>query len=210
MLDLKNNTTVAGKVFAAHSYRVNFINNAYTKLLDECPELTTLAFSPDKAKHGGQHYITTEGPPVYARARRLAPDQLAAAKAEFDKLRKLGIVRRSNSAWASALQTAPKPDGSLRLCGDYRRLNSITKDDRYPIRHIADFNANMAGETIFSKIDLYKGYHQIPVAPEDVHNTAIITPFSLFEFLFMPFGLKNAGQDFQRMMDAILVASSSE
>ena len=204
LLDLDNNTTVAGKVLTGHSYRVNFVNNNYTKLLDERPELTTLAFSPDKAKHGVQHHITTEGPPVYARARRLAPDQLAAAKAEFDKLLKLGIVRRSNSAWASALQTARKPDGSPRLCGDYRCLNSITKDDRYPIRHIADFNANVAGKTIFSKIDLYKGYHQIPVAPEDVHKTAIITPFGLFEFLFMPFGLKNAGQDFQRMMDSIL------
>ena len=63
LLDLDNNTTVAGKVFAAHSYHVNFVNKAYTKLLDERPELTTLAFSPDKAKHGVQHHITTEGPP---------------------------------------------------------------------------------------------------------------------------------------------------
>ena len=204
LVDLDDFSTVTGKVFPDHPFRVNAVNNVYTALLDERPELTTLAFNPAKTKHGVQHHIPTEGPPVYARARRLAPDQLVAAKAEFDKLQKLGIVRRSKSAWASALQSVRKPDGSLRLCGDYRRLNSITKDDRYPIRHISDFNADVAGKTIFSKVDLYKGYHQVPVAPEDVHKTAVITPFGLFEFPFMPFGLKNAGQDFQRMMDAIL------
>ena len=204
LVDLDDLSTVAGKTFPDCQLRINSINNVYTQLLDEHPELTTLSFNPAKTKHGVEHHIPTEGPPVYARARRMAPDQLAASKAEFDKLLKLGIVRRSKSAWASALQAVRKPDGSIRLCGDYRRLNTITKDDRYPIRHISDFNADIAGKTIFSKIDLYKGYHQIPVAPADIHKTAIITPFGLFEFPFMPFGLKNAGQDFQRMMDAIL------
>ena len=204
LVDLSDFSTVAGKVFPDRPLRVSVVNHICATLLDQRPELTTPSFNPDKVKHGVQHHIPTEGPPVHARARRLAPDQLAAAKAEFDKLLKLGIVRRSNSEWASALQCARKPDGSPRLCGDYRRLNTMTKDDRYPIRHIADFNADVAGKTIFSKIDLYKGYHQVPVAPDDIHKTAIITPFGLFEFLFMPFGLKNAGQDFQRMMDAIL------
>ena len=204
LVDLDDLSTVAGKTFPDCQLRINSINNVYTQLLDEHPELTTLSFNPAKTKHGVEHHIPTEGPPVYARARRMAPDQLAASKAEFDKLLKLGIVRRSKSAWASALQAVRKPDGSIRLCGDYRRLNTITKDDRYPIRHISDFNSDIAGKTIFSKIDLYKGYHQIPVAPADIHKTAIITPFGLFEFPFMPFGLKNAGQDFQRMMDAIL------
>ena len=97
LLDL-DNKTVAGNVFAAHSFCINFVNNAYTELLDECPELTTLAFSPDKVKHGVQHHIPTEGTPIYARACRLTLDELAAAKAEFDKLLKLGIVRRSKSS----------------------------------------------------------------------------------------------------------------
>ena len=99
---------------------------------------------------------------------------------------------------------APKPGGGWRVCGDYRRLNNATIDDKYPVKAISDFNANLAGKTIFSKIDLLKGYHQIPVNPADIPKTAVITPFGLFIFPRTPFGLKNAGQDFQRLMDAIL------
>jgi hypothetical protein len=80
----------------------------------------------------------------------------------------------------------------------------MSADDKYPIRTLQDFNAEMAGETIFSKIDLVKGYHQIPIHPDDVMKTAIITPFGLFEFVRMPFGLKNSAQAFQRLMDKIL------
>ena len=69
---------------------------------------------------------------------------------------------------------------------------------------MADITSSLAGASIFSKLDLKKGYHQIPVHPSDVKKTAIITPFGLFEFLRMPFGLKNAGMSFQCFMDRIL------
>ena len=95
LLNLSNNMTVAGKVFADHSFHINFVNIAYTKLLDKFPKLTTLTFSPDKVKHSVQHHILTKGTPDYAQACQLAPVQLAAAKAEFDKLLKLWIVRSS-------------------------------------------------------------------------------------------------------------------
>ena len=97
-----------------------------------------------------------------------------------------------------------KPDGSWRPCGEYRLLNAATTNDRYPVPHIQNFNANLDGCSVFSKIDLCNGYHQIPVVPDDIHKTAVITPFGLFEFLRMPFGLSNAGQTFQRLMDHIL------
>ena len=97
----------------------------------------------------------------------------------------------------------PKADGSFRPCGDYRRLNTVTEDDRYPLPSIQDFTANLAGCTIFSKIDLVKGYHQVPMAEDDISKTAICTPFGLFEYIFMPFGLKNAAQTFQRLMDKL-------
>ena len=69
---------------------------------------------------------------------------------------------------------------------------------------MANFTSRISGSTVFSKLDLQQGYYQVPVAPEDVKKTAIITPFGMFEFLRMPFGLRNAANTFQRLMDQVL------
>ena len=114
-----------------------------------------------------------------------------------------GICRRSNSPWSSGLHMVAKKDGTSRPCGNYRRLNERTVGDAYPIPHLHDLATDLSGCRVFSKIDLVKGYHQVPVRAEDVPKTAIATPFGLFEFLRMPFGLKNAAQTFQRLMDNV-------
>ena len=176
----------------------------YQRLLALFPELTTPTFSSAVAKHGVEHHVTTVGSPVYARARRLDSAKLAIAREEFSTMERLGIVRRSNSPWASPLHMVTKADGGWRPCGDYRRLNNATTPDRYPVPHIQDFSAHLAGAVVFSKVDLVRGYHQVPVHPQDVPKTAVITPFGLFEFLRMPFGLKGAAQTFQRLMDSVL------
>lgn len=227
LLDLDHMSTVSARsgslgasVSGIHAPR----SSRFETIIDDFPEVLVPRFSQISTKHGVEHHIVTSGPPLHARARRLDADKLAAAKAEFARMESMGIIRRSNSAWASPLHIVPKADGGWRPCGDFRRLNTVTEDDRYPLPHIQDFNASLAGCTIFSKIDLTRGFHHIPVFPGDVPKTAVITPFGLWEFIRMPFGLKNAAQAFQRLMDGvlrgisftfvylddILVASSSE
>jgi hypothetical protein len=173
------------------------------ELLREAPEILPGGQRARKPAHGVEHAIKTSGRPVFAKARRLDPIKLCIAKKEFEKMEAAGVCRRSNSTWASPLHMVPKKDGSWRPCGDYRRLNNVTTHHRYPMPHLADFSSNLAGCRFFSKIDLVKGYYQVPVAKEDIPKMAVVTPFGLFEFLVMPFRLKNASQSFQRMMDSL-------
>jgi hypothetical protein len=96
-----------------------------------------------------------------------------------------------------------KKCGGWRPCGDYRRLNGTTVEDKYPLPNMGDLSSRLDGCVIFSKLDLQKGYYQVPVAAVDIPKTAVITPFGLFEVFCMPSGLKNAGMTFQRLIDRI-------
>ena len=176
----------------------------YHEILEFFPKVVNPSKNLPAPIHEVRHHIETTGRPVAAKYRRLDPEKLQAAKKEFAEMEKQGVVRRSKSQWASPLHMVRKEDGSWRPCGDYRQLNLQTVPDRYTCPNIGDLTARLAGCKVFSKLDLRKGYYQIPVKEEDIQKTAVVTPFGLFEFCRTPFGLRNAGQTFQRMMDQIL------
>ncbi|UYV61070.1 K02A2.6-like, partial [Cordylochernes scorpioides] len=157
-----------------------------------------------EAKHSVKHYIPTRCQPIHSKARRLDSQRLTLAKAEFQYMLNNGIIRPSNSPWASPLHLVSKKDESLRPCGDYRRLNAVTLPDRYPIPRLDDFHHILKGTRVYSKIYLCKAFYQIPIAEEDKPKTAIIIPFGLFEFNVMSFGLRNATATFQRFMHEVL------
>ena len=174
------------------------------QMLKARPALTTLTFDLKEPKHGVEHDIKTEGAPIRCQPRRHHPDKVKIAREELDFLLEKGIVVESDSPWSSPLHIAPKPDGGWRPCGDFRRLNMATIPDSYPLPRVSDFTNYLSGKRIFSKVDLIKGFHQIPIKLEDQPKTAISTPFGLYHFRRMPFGLRNAPQAFQRLMNSVI------
>ncbi|KAJ9520558.1 hypothetical protein QJQ45_007406 [Haematococcus lacustris] len=133
----------------------------------------------------------------------MSTSELAELKAQITEMQEKGFIRPSTSPYAAGVLFVRKKDGTFRMCVDYRPLNRITIKNKYPLPRVENMLDRLHGATVFSKIDLRQGYHQIRIAPEDIPKTAFSTRYGHFEFTVLPFGLCNAPATFQRLMNDI-------
>ena len=142
--------------------------------------------------------------PIKMKDRMWNPQQKKQIEKEVTELLTQGWIQKSFGPWAARLVPVLKPDGSTRICVDYRLLNNVTKADAYPSANPEIILDNLNGKKYFTKMDAMKGYYQILLAFCARELTAFTCPLGLFEFIRMPFGLKNAPAIFQRLMDELL------
>ncbi|GBM10103.1 Retrovirus-related Pol polyprotein from transposon 17.6 [Araneus ventricosus] len=149
-----------------------------------------------------EHHINTgNSPPVAGPPYRMNPAKRELLKKELDSLLADGIIEECESPYASPVVLVPKPNGSMRLCVDFRKLNATTIADTYPLPRMDDLLTEAKSTAYMSTLDLKSGYHQIKVHEADQDKTAFICPFGTYKYLRMPFGLRNAPATFQRLID---------
>jgi len=177
--------------------RLKTILDKYSKVFEEMPggnierpgiTPMTIELEPSKT------------PPVGITYRLSQPEYLECERLIKEGLQK-GLIEPSSSPFGAPVLFVPKPRGAgIRMCCDYRALNKITIKNRYPLPRIDDLLDRLKGATIFSAIDLQSGYNQLPIHAEDCHKTAFRSPFGLYQWRVVPFGLTNAPAYFARAM----------
>ena len=141
--------------------------------------------------------------PISQAPYRLNPNNRMFLRNEIVNMEKNGIIQKSSSPWAAPVVIVNKKGGDKRICIDYRKLNAVTKPDAYPLPRIDDMLESFGQAQWFSTLDLASGYWQVAMHEDDVEKTAFVTPFGLYEFLVMPFGLSYAPGTFQRLMNSV-------
>ncbi|GJU63372.1 reverse transcriptase domain-containing protein [Tanacetum coccineum] len=150
------------------------------------------------------HIELIPGAALVARAPyRLAPAEMKELAEQLKELSDKGFIRPSSSLWGAPILFVKKKDGSFQMCIDYRELNKLTVKNRYPLPRIDDLFDQLQGSSIYSKIDLRLGYHQLRVREEDIPKTAFRTRYGHYEFQVMPFGLTNAPAVFMDLMNRV-------
>ncbi|GJZ52967.1 putative reverse transcriptase domain-containing protein [Tanacetum coccineum] len=133
---------------------------------------------------------------------RLAPSKMQELSNQLQELSDRGFIRPSTSPWGAPVLFVKKKD-YLRMCIDYRKLNKLTVNNRYPLPRIDDLFDQLQGSSVYSKIDLRSGYHQLRVRDEDIPKTAFRTRYGHYEFQVMPFGLTNAPAVFMDLRNRV-------
>ena len=135
----------------------------------------------------------------------MAPLELAELKKQLDEALNKGFIHPSSSPWACPVLFVKKKDGTDRMVVDYRPVNLVTIKNKYPLPRINDLYDQLAGSSVFSKMDLRLGYHQIKIKNGDIPKTAFVTHYGQYEYTVMSFGLTNAPATFSRLMNLIFM-----
>ena len=175
--------------------QVNELLNEYKDVMSDLPGRTTLGEHCIKLKEN--EHLKSKPYPIPHSLRDTVRD-------EVKTMLSLGVIEPSESPIASPIVLVKKPDGTNRFCVDYRKLNKVTIFDAEPIPDQDELFTKVAHAKFFTKIDLSKGYWQVPMSPESKQLTAFLTPNGLFQFTVMPFGLVNAPASFSRLMRRLL------
>ena len=160
---------------------------------------------PPNLTHLAQHEIhLTTSDPIRNKPYQIPFALRNSVREEVKKMIEMDIIEPSESPYASSIVVAKKSDGSNRICTDFRKLNKVTVFDAEPMPDPEEIFAKIGQSKFFTKVDLCKGYWQIPMRDEDKDLTSFVTPDGLFRFKVMPFGLSNAAATFNRMMRMLL------
>ncbi|UYV64552.1 K02A2.6-like, partial [Cordylochernes scorpioides] len=208
LIDVKDKTIYTKFDGLQNPILVNHLEEIREHELKELLEHNRNVFSQhaiDLGKVAIQHKIITKSEqPISLRPYRRPLKEYEEIAEQVKELLEHKLIRTSDSPWAFPVVMVPKKDGNKRMCIDYRRLNEITLDDRQPLPHIQDMFDRLHGSRFFSTLDVAWGYWQIEMDPQSIQKTAFVTKDGHYEFLVMPFGLKNAASTFQRIIQHIL------
>jgi hypothetical protein len=177
------------------------------RIVSEFPDvfLEELLGMPPERKVEFAIELITGTAPISKRAYRVSGPELVELKKKIDELLEKGYIRPSTSPWATPVLFVEKKDGTKRMCIDYRALNEVTVKNKYPLPRIEDLFDQLRGASVYSKIDLRSGYHQLRIQPSDIPKTTFITKYGLYEFMVMSFGLTNAPAYFMYLMNIVFM-----
>uniref|UniRef100_A0A9J7YCJ2 Gypsy retrotransposon integrase-like protein 1 n=1 Tax=Cyprinus carpio carpio TaxID=630221 RepID=A0A9J7YCJ2_CYPCA len=163
-------------------------------------------FSPQPGRtHVVEHDVRTPpGTIVRQRPYRVPEARRHAIEDEVQEMLRLGVIEPSRSPWSSPIVMVPKPDGTLRFCNDFRRLNEVSEFDGYPMPRVDELLDRLGRARFISTLDLTKGYWQVPLTEQTKPKTAFSTPSGHWQYQVLPFGLHGAPATFQRLMDVLL------